>query len=116
MISFTHAGRPQVKQRPRVGKNKAVYTPSRTVAFENEIGWTAKQYFKRPMMGDLEIDIKLYFKDRRSIGDIDNYGKAVLDGLNKIAYLDDKQICKQTIERKFGSAERTEVSLDYYRG
>ena len=116
MISFTHAGRPQVKQRPRVGKNKVVYTPSRTVTFENEIGWTAKQHFKRPMMGELQIDIRLYFKNRRSIGDIDNYGKSVLDGLNKIAYLDDKQIRRQTIEMLYDSVERTEVTLDYYRG
>lgn len=32
------------------------------------------------------------YRPKYVTGDIDNYGKAVADGLNKLAYLDDKQV------------------------
>lgn len=33
-------------------------------------------------------------------GDIDNYAKAILDGLNKVAYEDDKLVYKLVVTKK----------------
>jgi crossover junction endodeoxyribonuclease RusA len=115
-ITFTIFGRPQVKQRPRIGKNKIVYTPTKTVTYEHEVAWRAKRYFKKPLEGPLHVVMLFYFKDKRNLGDLDNFCKALADGMNKIAYHDDKQIRRLEAEIRFDSIERAEVEIREYEG
>lgn len=44
-----------------------------------------------PLDGDVAVTIYVFVQSGRH-GDIDNYVKAVLDGLNGVAYLDDRQV------------------------
>lgn len=46
--------------------------------------------------GPLEIEIKIYGPPR---ADIDNIAKGILDSLNRVAYQDDRQVQKITVER-----------------
>jgi Holliday junction resolvase RusA-like endonuclease len=68
-------------------------------ALKEQYRWKAKSQWKgRPLEGDIEVSITLYFGTKRK-ADPDNFNKLSLDALTGIAYLDDSQIAKLTIER-----------------
>lgn len=112
-ISFIVFGKPQAKQRPRVTKDRVVYTPAKTITYEHEVGYRAKRVTKGMFTGDVAVTLKLYFKNRQHLPDNDNVAKAILDGMNKIVYKDDSQISKLIIERFISSTEpeRAEVEV-----
>jgi Holliday junction resolvase RusA-like endonuclease len=63
--------------------------------------WEAKSQWKgKALEGDIEVSITLYFGTKRR-ADLDNFNKLSLDALTGIAYLDDSQIAKLTIERAY---------------
>jgi len=104
--------KPRVKQRPRYTRNGYAYTPKETREYESLIG----RLYKGRTFVDCPIEIELtFFKDKIEMtiteldhnqeqsklrGDIDNYAKAVLDGLNTIAYADDKQIVSLKLRKQ----------------
>jgi len=61
------------------------------LSYKDLVGWTAKTEIKAPILGDVVVTVILNFKQGRT-GDIDNYVKSVLDGCNKIAWKDDRQV------------------------
>jgi Holliday junction resolvase RusA-like endonuclease len=104
--SFSHKQtikiKPKVKQRPRMTRRGRVFTPMQTLEFERAIAeaWTG------PCADEpVNLVIGLY-KNKITLsmspaskpapsglrGDIDNYAKSILDGLNGIAYTDDKLV------------------------
>jgi Holliday junction resolvase RusA-like endonuclease len=99
---MTFPFRPRVKQRPRLGRRGKAYTPAETKQFEQRIrnAWDFP-----PIDGPVNVEVHLY-KDKFRVvvkqfdgplksslrGDIDNYAKAILDGLNRVAYTDDSKI------------------------
>jgi Holliday junction resolvase RusA-like endonuclease len=88
---FTVPGRPQAKQRPRLYRGTA-YTPEATKNYELKMRtcYVDKYEQYEPLEGDLYVEIKVYFS-KKNHGDLDNYVKTI-DGLNKVAWHDDKQI------------------------
>lgn len=73
-------------------------------------------FFKKDI--PLEIDITAFFNGKYSDNDwatkkpdSDNIIKIVLDGLNKVAYHDDAQICKLSFEKKYSEIPRVEVKI-----
>lgn len=97
--------KPKVKQRPRMTRRGRVFTPAATLAHEADIAaqWRKKFGRRKPLEGPVQVSVDF---DKHGMwlevaptelpsvlrGDIDNYMKAVLDALNGIAYVDDKQI------------------------
>lgn len=127
-VDFTIHTAPVSKQRPRLGKGGRVYTPSKTKVFENIV---ALSYGNRPSFDDKYIRIRLKFKFevpksytkkkrleaiegkiRPTKGDIDNYIKAVLDGLNKKAWEDDRHIIGILAEKEYANESCIEVSIE----
>jgi Holliday junction resolvase RusA-like endonuclease len=88
---FTVPGRPQAKQRPRLFRGTA-YTPEATKMYELKMRNCYVDAYENcePFIGDLYVEVRVYFS-KRNHGDLDNYVKC-LDGLNKVAWNDDKQI------------------------
>lgn len=102
-VTFTVIGKPVPKGRPRVNRNGHAYTPARTLDWEAQVGWAARAAMKgrEPLTGPCRVE--LIFRGAHGSADTDNLAKAVLDGMNTIAYLDDKQVRKLHCERAQGA-------------
>jgi Holliday junction resolvase RusA-like endonuclease len=102
--TFVVEAKPRPKGRPRFAKGRA-YTPPETVAFENAVAAAWRASGGPMFLGPVEVDIKFH-ADRVEVtvreldpeaksslrGDVDNYIKSTLDGLNAVAFPDDKQV------------------------
>lgn len=123
-VCFTIYGEIKTKARPRARlyneKYAIVYTPKNTVNYENLIkieylNQTGKTYFQdKPLQVDIEANFKIPKKDRNikkyyledkllctNHKDLDNIAKTILDALNKIAYDDDKQVCRLNVCKNY---------------
>lgn len=85
---FDVSGTPRPKARARVTRN-GTYTPKPTADWERRVGLCALLAGLRPHKDHVAVTIWLCGALH---GDADNYGKAILDGLNGIAYEDDRQV------------------------
>ena len=110
-VYFTIPGRPVPKQRPRLGKNGIVYTPKNCREYEKRVAAAAYTVFRRPYAGPVALEVNLFLASRP--GDLDNYVKAVSDGMNGIAYQDDRQVVelKAKLTVRKGIPERAEVII-----
>ena len=105
IIEFCVAGRPVGKQRPRVVKNGSrAFTPAKTKAYEKMIRIAvlqgkanARREGRLPITGPYRVEIRIVWADKRH-PDIDNVAKAILDGMNGIAYPDDKEVTQLNVE------------------
>jgi Holliday junction resolvase RusA-like endonuclease len=104
--------KPRPKGRPRFARGRA-YTPPETVAFEHAVGvaWleSGGPCFDGPVEVELtftkdsiEVCVRALDADRKSPlrGDVDNYAKSVLDGLNVVAFGDDRRVLRLTAEKR----------------
>jgi crossover junction endodeoxyribonuclease RusA len=101
IATFVVLGEPVSKQRARIGRNGGVYTPTKTQQAEEAIGWAFRSAVRgwRPL-ADREylVDIQFFLKSGQR-RDVDNMVKTVLDGLNKIAWVDDSQVAEIHAQR-----------------
>ncbi|ADQ41562.1 endodeoxyribonuclease RusA [Caldicellulosiruptor acetigenus I77R1B] len=88
--------RPVPKARPRLGANGRMYTPKETKEFEELVGWCTRSVVKKPVEKPVKVNIDVFTKSR---ADIDNIAKAILDGLNGVAFLDDRQVVELRIRK-----------------
>jgi Holliday junction resolvase RusA-like endonuclease len=96
------------KGRPRLGRRRKAFTPPKTIEFERAIGeaWATAYEGESPLEGPLGCQITIMsnhihvhvwelaesHRPKYITGDVDNYVKSILDGLNMVAFADDKQI------------------------
>lgn len=90
------------KQRPFVARGRA-FTPRRTAEFETAVreNWNGPQ-FEGPVYMIVNVcndsfsveigPLDIHGRSRPRRGDLDNYVKAISDGLNGVAFADDKQV------------------------
>lgn len=113
-MTFVIPDQPVGKGRPRVVNGHA-YTPERTRTHENKIVMLARNAMilsgEEPFTGLVSISIWFYLPNHRSEPDIDNLIKAVLDGLNGVAYTDDKQVVAVHAYKHFNTCPRTEIEI-----
>jgi len=110
-IRIVVPGRPVPKQRPRFTRTGHIYTPQETKDYEDFVGWKAKEVIKEPLEGDIALYIRVYV-NRNVFADIDNIAKAIMDGLNGVAYKDDRQVVCLSIQRIKDREERVEIELE----
>lgn len=105
-----------------------MYTPAETVAFETVVRQIAVERFPEPFTGPVKVTVMAFFqppdswskKKRASLiggphtqkPDLDNCQKAILDGLNRIAFTDDSQVWCITAMKSWGEAAETIVTVE----
>lgn len=121
-INFIIDGEPQGKARPRFVKATGhTYTPQKTKDYEKAVGWAYITAGGEMLSGAIRIVIDAYFSiPKRGVQgllsplkkpDVDNISKIILDGLNGIAYKDDKQVVCLLVNKFYGEP-RIEVSVE----
>jgi Holliday junction resolvase RusA-like endonuclease len=96
--------KPKAKQRPRMSRRGRAYTPKATHDFENAVaaGWNKRKKFRAaPVSVSVQLGKDCFTVTVKELdietasplrGDIDNYIKSILDGLNGVAWDDDSQV------------------------
>lgn len=137
---FDILGKAMGKERPRatvIGNHARVYTPKKSQNYEGRVAsaFQAKYPDAKPFTGAVTVMIMVcvglnkadYKKDgtltksgkRKVQGlerptkkpDLDNVAKAILDGLNGIAFVDDSQIIALTVMKTYDERERAGVTI-----
>lgn len=132
---FEVPGKVVGKERPRVNMYTGrVYTPNKTKEYECLI----QQYFKivyptaDMLEGRIHIDIIAYLKIPKGTSkvkekemlegnmsptqkpDIDNIAKSVLDAMNKVAFKDDNQVTRISVEKRFSTEDKVQITIEEY--
>lgn len=121
--------KPTPKGRPRFNASTGkIYTPSTTRDFEEEFAYKYKTMGGKFYEGYLKVKLVFAFtppkswskkkqneaiegKIRPTKSDADNYIKACLDSLNKVAYEDDRYIYGVTAIKKYDTKEYIEIEI-----
>lgn len=129
ITTFVIPGRPVGKQRPAGSSHR--YIPAKTSDWERQVGHLAKMNMTTstitPQAIGVSIDIRLsppkaWKKSERmnalagnvapcATPDIDNVLKSILDGLSKIAFVDDRQVSMIVMTRRYALRNETEVGV-----
>lgn len=119
-IQFTVPGRPQGKARPRFADGHA-YTPQSTRHYERTVAMAAARVIRHAadwsQAGPKAVHISAFFPVARSLSkvektrrmgsaythkpDADNIAKAILDGINGIAFCDDSQVVELHVRKRY---------------
>ncbi len=133
-IAFTVPGEPQGKGRPRIGKigqHARMFTPAKTVAYEGLVAMAAQQAMKgaAPLSCPCALEVEAVFaipasfsKSKRAAAmsgelrptkkpDIDNVLKAVADGMNGVAWVDDVQAVDVRLLKRYGETPAVHVRV-----
>ena len=127
---FTVEGEPRGKARPRSGRY-SVYDPPQNREWEKKIrdAYLEARGMADPTDEPVWVVVKAIFSipqwakrkklpDKIQLGDVyqgkpdcDNIVKSVLDALNKVAYIDDKQVYYESCERMYGAQPKLCVTI-----
>ena len=129
MNTIVIPGEPVGKQRPRVTRH-GTYTPKKTKAYEDVVKLLYRHHYgENPSYeGAVALDITAVFsvpkswsKRKREMAlsgmvrphkpDFDNIAKIISDALNGIAYKDDAQVYRCTVEKMYGEEPKVIVKV-----
>jgi Holliday junction resolvase RusA-like endonuclease len=134
MVTFMVEGTPVPKGRPRFarrGKFVSTYSPKTTVDYESKVSESAKlamgasEPLETPLAAYIYITLPVpasYSKKRTQAclsgqerptkkSDIDNYCKAIFDGMNGIVFVDDSLIVSLHATKVYGTVGMVEVMI-----
>lgn len=124
MITFIVDGKPQGKARPRFMRNGHTYTPKETTEYEKKVAEAYREVTDYNF-GDVPVTITIHAffeipkswakkRQRETIAydlkptvkpDVDNIAKIIIDGLNGVAYNDDKQVTSVKVYKHYSGNE-----------
>lgn len=139
-VEFIIPGAAVPKARPRAriarigGRDvPRMYEPEKSVRYEGSVGWTYRQECKDPPattpVGVTVLSFhsipKSWSKRRKQNvecqqiavekkPDLDNIVKSILDGLNGVAFADDKQVWCLSAQKRYSLYPHTYVRVDFY--
>lgn len=131
MIQFFVPGKPVAKGRPRFTRSGNTFTPEKTRAYEAAVAWECRKAMegKLPSVHPQRVSVEVMVKPPKSwsktktknaLGgliapgrpDIDNYLKAVLDGCNGVAFLDDSQVVAVYATKRYAETDGVRVIIE----
>jgi Holliday junction resolvase RusA-like endonuclease len=138
-IRFIVPGQPVGKGRPRVGNVggfSRLYTPEKTVSYENLVGYSAAQAMKGRPLIDSPVSVTLHIgvqipaswsgaKRRRALAgvelpttkpDIDNVEKVIFDGMNGVVWKDDVQVVDVCKTKRYSLTPGVSVEVSICAG
>lgn len=106
---------PVPQSRPRFTRGRC-YEPARMRAYKRAIADAARAAMDgaAPTTAAVSVAIRFWRKfaaTSRRYGDLDNLMKAVLDGLNGVAFADDSQVISATLEKLQSPEPRLEIEI-----
>lgn len=124
MITFTIPGEARGKGRPRAfrrGAHVGMYTDAKTASYENLVKLAASEVMDGSPL-ECAVNVSIWIKcqipqswskkksaaalsgDLMPTGkpDLDNVAKAILDAMNGIVFVDDKQVVHLTVSKSYG--------------
>jgi Holliday junction resolvase RusA-like endonuclease len=127
-VRIVLAGQPIGKGRPRVTRTGRLYTPEKTIRYEDRLALAAQEAMNGGQLFDcqlfvkveahLQIPVSWSHKKRlaalvgtvRPLGkpDLDNFIKS-LDGLNGVVWVDDARVVEISASKFYSDAPRLEV-------
>lgn len=131
-LTFIVPGEPRGKGRPRFVSTPSggrAFTDQQTVSYERMIAWCAKQAGAVPVETPVRMRVLAYLQIPTSASkkrqeamasgvelpakkpDADNLIKALMDGLNGVAFRDDVQVCELTFSKFWSREPRLEVTI-----
>lgn len=133
IFEFEIPGEPKGKGRPRFTRSGHAYTPESTASYENlvKLCFTQKYHGTQPIPHGVPVKahITAFFPIPKSVSksraadmergfelptkkpDTDNLAKIVLDALNGMAYHDDAQIVRLTVQKSYSREPRVLVEI-----
>ena len=130
MITFTIPGAPRGKGRPRYtgrGGFPRAYTDAKTRAYEQQVKEAYQRAGGPQYSGPVAVSITAIFEPPASLSqkkrtemigrycgkkpDLDNIIKAILDGVNGVAFEDDTAVVVVTAQKIFGETAKAEVTI-----
>ena len=133
-IDFSVPGKPRGKERPRtvrLGNRITTYTPKNTVEYENLIrnsyrksdgNFKLENAIKADILAIFPVPNSATKKMKKEMlegnieytkkPDCDNIAKVILDALNSVAYNDDSQVCKLSVEKIYCENPMVKVKLE----
>lgn len=110
MIEFEIPGRPMSWKRTNTyGKRKL--TPVKMRDRQKAVRLLARAAGCELIDGAVRLEVECHYKDRRSLGDVDNLAKLIQDALEGVAYANDRQVCELVARRVVDGEERTVVRI-----
>lgn len=119
-LEFVLEGRPVPKGRPRFARSgctgtPVVYTDKRTKEFERRVAIAADEQMARhhyePRTDAMAVEVIFYLTKPKNCPktryfpavrpDLDNLVKSVIDGMNGVVFLDDKQIVHLSAAKRY---------------
>ena len=133
IFEFEIPGNPKGKGRPRFTRSGHAYTPESTASYENlvKVCFAQKYHGTQPIPHGVPVKahITAFFPIPKSVSksraadmergfllptkppDTDNLAKIVLDALNGLAYHDDAQIVRLTVQKSYSREPRVLVEI-----
>lgn len=107
---------PLPKERPRLGKGGRVYTPAKTVGFEETVLWAYRLAGgKKATDPEVRVGMSLVLLQKGyARRDIDNLQKAIQDALNGWGFVDDWQIDETVVQRRMGAGAQALAEVMIY--
>jgi len=112
MIVLTLPVPPLLNRYYRKFRNRMVLSSDGRI-FKQKVALACREAGVTPLTGCVQVEAIIY--RARNAGDVDGYAKAILDALQKHAYLDDKQVVKLTLIKLIDRRNpRAEVRITRY--